>query len=121
MLRLGINNQLHHSSIKCGIQVLRANKFDLSCLQRRPAQVLCLLLVDTHFTYIMCRVRIMIGRNTNNIHSVFVSNDNSCLSNCLVMFLSSLAMGTLTNFTYLDWLEINAQATSFNLYLRQFE
>lgn len=37
LLRLKINTQLHHSSIKTGIFVLRANSFNQNCLKRRAS------------------------------------------------------------------------------------
>ncbi|KTG04127.1 hypothetical protein cypCar_00050304, partial [Cyprinus carpio] len=36
LLFLKVTSQLHHLSIKCAIHVLHVNKFDPSCLKRRP-------------------------------------------------------------------------------------
>ena len=35
LFQLNVTNQLHHLSIKRGIQVLRENNFEPSCLKRR--------------------------------------------------------------------------------------
>uniref|UniRef100_A0A3Q3Q7C0 SAM domain-containing protein n=1 Tax=Monopterus albus TaxID=43700 RepID=A0A3Q3Q7C0_MONAL len=37
LLFLKVTSQLHHLSIKCAIHVLHVNKFDPSCLKRRPS------------------------------------------------------------------------------------
>lgn len=36
LMSLKVNNEVHHLSIKRGIQILRLNSFNPNCLQRRP-------------------------------------------------------------------------------------